>query len=392
MKRLILISILSLSLAACEQIDHNGPEIRDRVNDIATSEVAKMLSCLPLEEPQLREVHDAVKASSENGYDEEYTMEDLFTAPGAGVGDKATKVARRVYSTPLKDLINNYLSSTKAGSSTFTAKDLEKSGLQLYWPWYDNWDGKSLPAITFDPGDGSTSNVAYKMTRGIDGVIQVKEIVVDESYASKNPVWIVNTNDDAGFTSVEVLRKQLEGGEVLIGGKKKARHTKADSDTSGIKTLVLKEFTMLSNYDSWLCGGSEFFVKCGSLENFTATTEEEMLAYDPSITDFVICVQRKDVGIPQTVNAILVSEWTNQLERCAFLILEDDGGTWTDWTAEGEVKIKSKTYGFKLKIPIRSRDDIVWRGTLSSKYFTKYSGQKGGFGDVEVVFDMLESD
>ena len=319
-------------------------------------------------------------------------MEDLFTAPGAGVGDKATKVARRVYSTPLKDLINNYLSSTKAGSSTFTAKDLEKSGLQLYWPWYDNWDGKSLPAITFDPGDGSTSNVAYKMTRGIDGVIQVKEIVVDESYASKNPVWIVNTNDDAGFTSVEVLRKQLEGGEVLIGGKKKARHTKADSDTSGIKTLVLKEFTMLRNYDSWLCGGSEFFVKCGSLENFTATTEEEMLAYDPSITDFVICVQRKDVGIPPTVNAILVSEWTNQLERCAFLILEDDGGTWTDWTAEGEVKIKSKTYGFKLKIPIRSRDDIVWRGTLSSKYFTKYSGQKGGFGDVEVVFDMLESD
>ncbi|MBQ9185710.1 MAG: hypothetical protein IJ151_07565 [Bacteroidales bacterium] len=402
MKHYFLFLTFTLFLA-CERIDHTGqnPDVANQ-SRVAPQEVARMLSSLPLGDEQLREVYDAVCASSGNGYDEEYTLQDLFTVPGAGVGDKATKAAKRNYKIPLKDMIANYLSSTKAGGELFSVKDLEESGLQLYWPWYDKWDGSSYPAITFDPGDGSKSNTAFQLSKNEDGSIGVKEIVVTEDYASANPVWVVNTNDDAAYTSIELLRREADsGGGAIVIGKKGAsvsalpENTKSSGDS--IKTLVIKDFTMMRNYDSWLCGGSEFFIKCASVENFTAVTEAEMRLYNPSVTDFMICVQRKDVGVKQEINAILVDDWRHYmlegeeygLERCAFLVIEDDGGTWTEWAIEAEVKLKSKTYGLKLSIPLRSNDDIVWRGTLSENYFTKYAGERGRFGDVEITFDML---
>ena len=360
-----------------------------------------MLSSLPLGSEQLQEVHDAVSASVYNGYDEEYTMEDLFTAPGSGVGDDATKAtASHRYNLPLKDMIANYLASTKAADTGFSAADLEKSGLQLYWPWFDSWDGRTYPVITYDPGDGSQSNIGYKLNKGDDGGLEVQEVIVTEDYASKNPVWVVNTNDDAAYTSIELLRRQADdgGGTVIIGRKVASPGKREAADTTVLRTLVIKEFTMLRNYDTWLCGGSEFFVKCGAVEDFYAFEEEDLNKYNPSVTDFMINVKRKDVGIPQTINAILVDNWREYqmegedygLKRSAFLIVEDDGGEWTEFKIEAEVKIKSKTYGLALSIPMRSNDDIVWRGTLSSDYLTKYSGQKGRFGDVEVTFEMID--
>lgn len=397
-KTLLFLTFASLLLASCEQIDHSSPDtIIDKTGAVSSRDVAAMLSSLPLDSQHLQEVYDAVSASSQNGYDEEYTMEDLFLTPGAGVGDRQTKASRRSYSSPLRELIKTYIEGTKAaGEPGFGIEDLQNSGLQLYWPWYEKWDGTSYPAITFDPGDGSSSNIAYKLTKGEDGLLKVQELIVDETYASNNPVWVVNTNDDAAYTSVELLRRQAAGddgdtADVIIGRKRagsvKPKETTDDADQ--LKTLVIKEFTMLRNYDSWLTGGSEFFVKCGSLQNFTATTEAELLLYNPTITDFMIEIQRKDLGIPQTINAILVDEWTDQLERVAFMVTEDDGGTWESWKTELEVKIKSKTYGIGINLPIRSRDDIVWRGSLSYKYFAKYKDVPGRFGDVEIAFSFL---
>ena len=101
-------------------------------------------------------------------------------------------------------------------------------------------------------------------------------------------------------------------------------------------------------------------------------------------------VRRKEIGQVRPFNAVLVSEWTDQLETCAFMITEDDGGTVTSWKCSAEVKIKSKTYGFDMNIPFNSRDDIVWRGQLSGKYFEKYNRETGHFGDVDLTFEILE--
>ncbi len=85
-------------------------------------------------------------------------------------------------------------------------------------------------------------------------------------------------------------------------------------------------------------------------------------------------------------DAVLVSEWTEQLQRLAFMITEDDGGTQTTWKCSATVKVESKSYGFDISLPLNSRDDIVWRGQLSRKYFEKNNKVEGHFGDADLVF------
>ena len=72
------------------------------------------------------------------------------------------------------------------------------------------------------------------------------------------------------------------------------------------------------------------------------------------------------------------------------MVHEDDGGSRTSWKCSAEVKIKSKTTGFDIEIPFRTRDDIVWRGQLSRAYLEKYSGKTGHFGDVDIKFEIVE--
>ena len=368
---------------------------------ISLSEVTQILTSIPITEKQVKEVYDAVTASSGNGYDEEYTMKNLFAAPGTGVGDKVTKTDAEAYDAPLSGLIEAHLrslSSTKSSVSMTVdrlgvdgfLKALEESDIQIYWPFSENHSGKSLPIITFDPEDGADVNIGYRLIDNGDGFRHVEEVVVDEEMAEKYPVWVVNRNSDAEYTSLEMLRREDpnwgEGGGTIII---KPDQTKSTSDAS-FRTLILKDFTMNRNYDSWFAGASEFFVKTGSVDDFTASTEAELRLFNPLVTDFMIVVKRSQVGKPQPFNAVLVSDWNPQMTHCAFMITEDDGGTITEWKCTALVRIASKSYGVEINLPFNSRDDIVWRGQLTSRWFEANDNLVGHFGDVDMTFEIVE--
>ena len=396
--------------SACEVVDNDMEKHVDTQNDssyVALQEVASILSAVPLEGEHLYEVHSAVTSSSGNGYDEEYTVRDMFSVPGKGVGENLTR-STKIYDNPLKSLIENHVRSeafTKSAGEARNAEDflnaLMSSDIQIYWPFSEDWDGSALPVITFDPEDGSEVNIGYRIEVDDDGSRRIREIAVDEDLARRNPVWVVNRNEDAEYTSLEILRREDEnwgegGGAIILEPQSvspSAVRSKTDGgagDEAGGKTLILKEFTMKRNYDSWFAGASEFFVKVGSVEDFTATTEAEMKLYVPAVTDFMIVVKRSQVGKPQPFNAVLVSDWTDQMLNCAFLITEDDGGTRTDWNCTALVRVASKSYGVEMKIPFNSRDDIVWRGQLAAKWLQANSNVVGHFGDVDLTFEVVE--
>mgnify|MGYP004666797119 FL=1 len=417
-------------LFSCEKVI--GEDSSDNAaSPVALDRVAAMLSELPLEPEHYREVHSAVESSSGNGYDEEYTMSDLFASPGKGVGDSETKAmaVSKAYGRPLRDLIREHVRASVAtksvgagradsndsrsgnsdtASSVTGMRDsgfgddadaylaaLESSDVQIYWPYSENWDGQSEPVFTFDPGDDSDVNIGYKVVRQPDGSSCVEEVEVDEAFAEKNPVWVVNRNSDCGFTSLEIMRREHPewdngGGALIIGGKRQASTSAALTRASTLKTLVLKEFTMKRNYDCWFAGGSEFFIKAGSVNDFFASTEAELRLYTPQITDFMVVVKRKQKGQPLPFNTVIVSDWSEQLTQVAFMITEDDGGTLDQWKCSAVVKIKSKSYGFDISLPFNSRDDIVWRGQLSRRYIDATSNLVGHFGDVDITFEVIE--
>ena len=397
MKRLMVFGCLAgaLTCAACERFAHSEVSPKEeetvvRQGDVVFSldEVARLFAALPVGEAQVAEVRDAVSASTENGYDEEYTLKNLFEAPGAGIGSNpATRV--EAYHEPLRDLLAAEVRrqyGTRGMDPEAFLDALSASDVQIYWPFSEDFTSAEAPIVTFNPGDNSSCNVGY--LRREDGTLE--EVVVDEEMAQERPVWVVNRNIDAEYQTLEMRRREDpdwgQGGSIIVGSQSQTPTRASGKD---FKTLVLRTFKSNRNFDSWLAGGSEVWVKCGAVEDFCASTDAELRLYTPSITDFLIVVRRKNVGKVLTFNAILVSEWTGMLDNCAFMMVEDDGGTQTSWKCSAMVKYNSRSYGFEIEIPLRSRDDIIWRGALTRSYIEKYNGVTGHFGDVDLVLELI---
>lgn len=391
----LLIGAMLLAIS-CENVDTN-PRNKDDDGSIhiELEQVAAILSAIELQSEQLLEVHDAVSSSSTNGYDEEYTMRHLFENPGSGVGEITSKSSRR-YSTPLRDLISNQVKTMTATKAVGVDADafldaLSSSDMQIYWPFSDDWDGKTMPVITFDPEDGSQNNIGYRFVSDDSGR-HLEEVVVDEEFAMTEPVWVVNRNSDAGYTSLEMMRREDpqwgEGGGAIIVKPMGKQPSKAPQTVS--RALVLKDFTMKRNYDTWFAGASEFFIKIGYLDNFTASTEAELQIFNPLVTDCMVVVKRRNLGVPQQMNVMLMTDWSPQMTSSAFMISEDDGGTQTEWTCKAKVFIESKSYGVEINLPIRTKDDVVWRGELSNRWIEENNNRTWAFGDVDLTFELLE--
>ena len=379
---------LSLALTACDG-QTNKLDIPEEGGIFTLSDVAKILSDLPLQGEQLAEVHDAVSASSLNGYDEEYRLSDLIAAPGSGVGDEAKGTKAGGYRTPLRDLLSDYFAQRYAGTKAGGAdverylNALSESDMQIYWPYSEDWDGKSFPIVTFDPGFGAESNYGYEIRIDAQGAHVVDSVLVTEQVALKRPVWVINRNDDAAYTPLELFTPTQETG------------TKASKEKVEAKEYLLrvKDFTMLRNYDSWFGGASEFFIKTGAVDGFKATKEEDLRNYTPTVTDFMVVVKRRQLGKKVPFDVILLTNFTDQMEKIAFLVVEDDGGTTTSWKTSAVVKYNSKSYGFEMELPYKDKDDIVWRGQLTRNFFKSiFDGEEktvsGRFGDVEITFGL----
>ncbi len=395
MKRMLLFGCLAgaLAVTACERLDlWNNPPADEAGEplEFTLDEVARLLAAIPIGQDQVAEVRDAVTTSSGNGYDEEYPMRQVFETPGTGVGDTpATRVG--AYPTPLRDLLAAEIRKqygTRALDADAFLHALSSSDVQIYWPFSEEFDRDETPVITFDPGGRETRNIGW--IRQDDG--SVEEVVVDENMARERPVWVINRNRDAEYTSLEMRRREDPDwgrGGGLIGPAQAGSAPGTRAGEHDFKTLVLRSFKANRQFDTWFCGGSEIWVKCGAIEDFWASTDAELRLYSPSITDFLIVIRRKQVGEVLDFNAVLVSEWTGLLDNCAFMMVEDDGGTMTTWKCAAMVKYNSRSYGFEIEIPLRARDDIIWRGALTRTYIERNNGVTGHFGDVELVLELI---
>lgn len=382
--RFLFAALCAVSLFGCEEVLLTPVDEQEPGEEpvVLLEDVARILSRVPLGSEQVDEVYDAARASAGNGYDEEYRMQELFADPGCGVGD-AGNTKGGGYSKPLRELLKEAVYATKASGGPEDPDAwldaLSASDIQIYWPFSDRWNGDAKPVITFDPGGDASQNEGYVLEA--DG--SVTKVLVTEEMAREQPVWVVNRNSDADYKTLEMLRREdpdwgQGGGNLVV--------TKGDAP---LRTLVLRSLKARRNFDSWLAGAAELFVKMAKVENFKASTEAELRLYDPAITDFMVVVRRGQKGKEVELNTVLVSEWSEQLSSCGLMIIEDDGGTQTSWKCSAVVKYKSQSYGFEVDLPFRTRDDIVWRGSLTRSFVERNSGKPVNLGDVEVVLELI---
>lgn len=382
MKKYLTVCLAALvALTACREFEITPPEISSDETRVTLGDVARLLSSLPIAQGQLDEVHDAVGSSCGNGYDEEYMMRDLLRLPGSGVGDPAEKAAGKRYEKPLRELMTEYLEAQEAsraegGIAGVQAylDELESSDIQIYWPYSEDWDGRSLPVITWDPGYGAESNYGYELRRVGDRLEVRDSVVVTEALAASRPVWVINRNDDSAFTPLDFYVR--------------SKVSPSPSAKTTMRMLYIHSFKMLRHYDSWFGGASEFRIQCGAANGFKASTEAELKNYHPSVTDFTLVVRRKQLGQEIPLDALLMTDFSSAMEKMAFLVTEDDGGTRTTWKCSAVVKYNSRSYGFEMEIPYNEKDDIVWRGQLASPFFQSEDIVSSRFGDVIITFAL----
>lgn len=399
-KLFLLPAVCALALCSCNKAEKDGADpVATTTHELLSKQgVARMLASLPIETDHIAEVWDAVNSSNTNGYDEEYMMCDLLSSPGAGVGDspQSRAATRAHYSKPLRDLIAGYLSeqaaavsregSTKASEADLVEQwlaDLSSSGLQIYWPYSSDWDGETKPLVTFDPGYGASDNYAWEIAWENGAYKAVRQVYVDEAVAASRPVWVINSNDDSAFTPLEMFAR------AGVSPKKGLFDFDDDPDEEAPgHNLFIKDFTMLRNYDSWFAGASEFFIQAGSVIADYGESEVNPGSFNPDITQLMIVVKRRQLGMKIPYEAMLLSNFPDELSEIALLITESDGGTRTTWKASAKVMIKSKSYGVDMEFPLYSNDDMVWRGPLSMDYLRRLGSDEGRFGDVRITFEV----
>ena len=244
-----------------------------------------------------------------------------------------------------------------------------------------------MPLVTFDPGYGASDNYAWEIAWEDGSYKAMRQVYVDEAVAASRPVWVINSNDDSGFTPLELFSRA--GISPKNSPKKGLFDWDDDPDPeTPRRNLFIKDFTMLRNYDSWFAGASEFFIQTGSVTADYGESEVNPGSFNPEITQLMIVVKRRQVGQKIPYEAMLLSNFPDELSEIALLITESDGGTRTTWKASAKVMIKSKSYGVDMEFPLYSNDDMVWRGPLSMDYLRKLGSDEGRFGDVRITFKV----
>ena len=81
----------------------------------------------------------------------------------------------------MSDKISSSLLRSSISPSDFF-EYLSKNDIQIYWPYSEDWDGETLPVITFNPENGNEDwNYGYKQVKEADGTISIDTVIVDES-------------------------------------------------------------------------------------------------------------------------------------------------------------------------------------------------------------------
>lgn len=307
-----------------------------------------------------KRIHRAVTKASSLGLDEifylkEYCSKDTLHHKISC--ETATPISSRFAETCISD------NEVPAGKAYNLEKIIINDFIQIYWPYSENWDGKSAPIIVFAPEDLTDQYaVGYKICK--DGN-DLETAIVDEKFCTQNPVWIINEN----ATSYEDLPYLIRGERIskngiLYGGY--TPHINLDSikyeTEEPIMTLKLGKVKATVNHDTWIAGGSEYCFKFCSLSNARLTCEADTSKCSQVLSKTKVYFKRKEISqeVVKELNAVAVSDWPSNLKNVVLKVVEEDPGKQNKkFEAELSVTWKSKTFGFNVSLPYGNNDDDI---------------------------------
>lgn len=226
-------------------------------------------------------------------------------------------------------------------------------GLNIYWGYHDEWDGKTLPIIGYVENGKETINIkGYQIT---EKSIEKTNITIADFDSVKFPVIIINYSDRNYDEYPEFKRGiRQKGGKIwLYDGFNKEdgdenNTTNVWNDTTKVYKLKLTSFKAVKNYD--IMGGSEFAFESAFVNQATEAADK---------TRYTCEYTRKQIKnkVTKTFNVAINPDWQAKYENMHFYIIEEDGG----WNDNINVSLSVQGVGsLSTTLPAHSFDDILF--------------------------------
>ena len=226
-------------------------------------------------------------------------------------------------------------------------------GLNIYWGYHDEWDGKTLPIIGFvEDGKETIKIKGYQIT---EKSIEKTNITIADFDSVKFPVIIINYSDRDYAEYPEFKRGiRQKGGKIWLydgcnnedGDENKT--TNVWNDSTKVYKLKLTSFKAVKNYD--IIGGSEFAFESAFVNQATEAADK---------TRYTCEYTRRQIKnkVTKTFNVAINPDWQAKYENMHFYIIEEDGG----WNDNINVSLSVQGIGsLSTTLPAHSFDDILF--------------------------------
>jgi hypothetical protein len=210
-------------------------------------------------------VHNYIKESLEYGLDEIVFVDEImnpnkYTAQFSSGGK-------------LSNYFNNI--AQLSGETALRKENDERlsiNELEIYWPYSEDWDGKSVPVITFISSDreglekdreniDNYTVTAYRFTNLGKGMFKIDSLLVNEEYAMKNPVWVIR-NQSVKVEDIIDLKKNHNFTKIYPRNEKliKKNGVQVRATPYRIAETTVTSIKSEEQHDDWLNGGSEYHI------------------------------------------------------------------------------------------------------------------------------------
>lgn len=326
---------------------------------IDNSTVAQLLASIEIDAVIMNEVKKGIDRSVNYGLDEEFRFTDMLKPSDSKLCRmrEESSLIRK-----MSEKMSNVLTKTSISPSIFF-EYLSKNDIQIYWPYSEDWDGHTLPVITFSPEKSNEDwNYGYKQVKKSDGTIIIDTVIVDEMYVMENPVWIINKNEtryedlpdfENGIYEKNGVIFDQPVDTTVIHPQPRYLIWEPKTDPNLVYTFYIQNMRVYKQLDGVFAGGSEIVVQCAYPE-----IQGGMKA---PVTRLKKTWTRKEISKSRikSFSTPLMTNWRQEQLQCGLKIIEEDNGDGKNWEFSLGVKFEGKDYGVNAKIPFQNHDDEI---------------------------------
>ena len=220
--KILMVMALVFGAVSCNSIDKSEFDISQNLKGGEQREnIARVIASMEIDNAEVSKIHAGVLKALDEGLHETYFMKELMCEDSKIVKRETQTSAFIEYIEKLEnndDSLTQLLEYYKEGNNA--------NILQIYWPFSENWDGKTKPAITFLPEDNTqATNKAYYMEDG-----KLKSVEVDRNYAMSHPVLIINESS-LGYDNIPDFNNNRDGDFLNIAPRKQNTEEEIQQNT-----------------------------------------------------------------------------------------------------------------------------------------------------------------